>query len=203
MSQSLPEPFVATALSLGAAMPPESSLTLSMQNNKSRTAACARFLAGAASVLLLIPAVAPNTFGQTPTTIVMRAMPSKMDRGLPYAPLPPLAQTDVAQVKIDGKVSPVTSLISAAQRVPCSATDGASGLSAVAGWPWRIWRSSGVPQCYAAQRRDRVGMAAAGPGEGGAGVHDGSRRGRKAAYPTDEGTGGKPEEQHWRCLRLP
>jgi hypothetical protein len=78
-------------------------------HNKSRCAGSARFLAAAGSALLLILAVAPDALAQTPTTVVMRAIPAKTDRGDNFMPLPPLTPADVAQIKIGGKVVPLTS----------------------------------------------------------------------------------------------
>jgi len=78
-------------------------------HNESRCVGSARFLVAAASALLLILAVAPDTLAQTPTTIVMRAMPARTKRGDSFTPLRPLTLADVAQIKIGGKVAPLIS----------------------------------------------------------------------------------------------
>lgn len=83
--------------------------SISSMHNKSRCVGSARFSAAAASALLLILAVAPDTLAQTPTTIVMRAIPVRAKRGDNSTPLPPLTPADVAQIKIGGKVAPVIS----------------------------------------------------------------------------------------------
>jgi hypothetical protein len=67
----------------------------------------ARLLAAVATALLLTFAAA-TAFAQTPTMIVLRAAPVKAKTGENTGPLPPLVQTDIAEIKIGGKVAPVT-----------------------------------------------------------------------------------------------
>ena len=82
---------------------------ISSMHYKSCFVGSARFLVAAANALLLTLAVAPDTLAQTPTTIMMRAIPARTDRGNSFTPLPPLTPDDVAQIKIGGKVAPITS----------------------------------------------------------------------------------------------
>ncbi len=81
--------------------------SISPMHNNSRSSRSVRFLAAAAGALLLFLAVAPDTVAQTPTMVVVRAMPFKVKRGENFDPLPPLTPADVAQIKIGGKVAPV------------------------------------------------------------------------------------------------
>lgn len=83
--------------------------SISSTQDKPRCAGSARFLSAAASALLLILAVAPDTLAQTPTAIVLRAIPVRSKRGDSSTPLPPLTLADIAQIKIGGKVAPVVS----------------------------------------------------------------------------------------------
>ena len=69
----------------------------------------ARLLAAAACILLFSFAASENAAAQsTPTLIVVRGMPihSKIDEN--FLPQPPLTKADIGQVKIGGKVAPVT-----------------------------------------------------------------------------------------------
>jgi hypothetical protein len=76
---------------------------------KSRSLRPARILAAAAGALLLFSAIAPLAIAQTPTLLVLRAVPSqKGKRNTTGAPLPPLTQADIAEVKLGGKVAQVT-----------------------------------------------------------------------------------------------
>lgn len=83
--------------------------SISSLHKQSRSCGAVRFLVAAACALLLFLAVAPDAVAQTPTMIVMRAMPEKTKRGENFDSLPPLTQADVAQIKIGGKVAPVIS----------------------------------------------------------------------------------------------
>jgi hypothetical protein len=74
--------------------------------SRSLTPAC--ILAAAASALLLFFAVAPNATAQTPTLVVVRAMPVRAKKTEVFAPLPPLTNADIGEVKVGGKVAPVT-----------------------------------------------------------------------------------------------
>lgn len=65
-------------------------------------------LAAAASALLLFFPVAPYAAAQTPTLIVVRAMPDKAKITENFEPLPELTKADIGQIKIGGKVAPVT-----------------------------------------------------------------------------------------------
>ncbi|MGD0889700.1 MAG: hypothetical protein ABR889_10665 [Acidobacteriaceae bacterium] len=83
--------------------------SIPLMHNESRCVGAARFMAAAASALMLCLAVAPDTLAQTPTTIMMRAIPVRAKRGDNSTPLPPLTPADVAQIKIGGKIAPVIS----------------------------------------------------------------------------------------------
>lgn len=65
-----------------------------------------RFLAASAAALLAFCAVAPM-LAQTPTMIVVRALPAKAKKGETTTALPPLTQADIAEVKIGGKPAPI------------------------------------------------------------------------------------------------
>jgi hypothetical protein len=67
-----------------------------------------RILASAAGALLLFSALAPAAFAQTPTMIVLRAAPAKAKKGENTGPLAPLVKEDIGEIKIGGKVAPVT-----------------------------------------------------------------------------------------------
>jgi hypothetical protein len=75
---------------------------------KSRT--LTRYLAATAAALLLCGALAPAAFAQTPTMIVLRAMPVKAKKGETFKPLPPLTQADIAEIKLGGKTVEITSV---------------------------------------------------------------------------------------------
>jgi len=74
----------------------------------SRAPRFAGLLAAAAGGLLLFTAAAPLALAQTPTLLVLRAAPAKLKKGETANALPPLVQTDIAEVKIGGKVAPIT-----------------------------------------------------------------------------------------------
>lgn len=86
-------------------MTPES--TPSLQLRSTRPIGAARILAAAAGALLAIGAVAP-AFAQTPTMIVVRAVPAGKKADTRTA-LPPLTQGDIAEIKLNGKVAPIKS----------------------------------------------------------------------------------------------
>ena len=67
-----------------------------------------RIVASAAAALLLLSALAPAAFAQTPTMIVLRAAPAKAKKGENTGPLAPLVKEDIGEIKIGGKVAPVT-----------------------------------------------------------------------------------------------
>jgi hypothetical protein len=68
-----------------------------------------RLLAAAAGAALLFSAVGP-ALAQTPTMIVMRAMPAKAKKGEPFAPMPALTKADIGEVKLNGKPVEITSI---------------------------------------------------------------------------------------------
>ncbi|MGP8259863.1 MAG: hypothetical protein ACLQM6_07925 [Acidobacteriaceae bacterium] len=74
----------------------------------SRSLSPVRMLAAVASALLLFFALAPDAAAQAPTLIVVRAMPVKAKITENFAPLPPLTKADIGQIKIGGKVVPLT-----------------------------------------------------------------------------------------------
>jgi len=76
-------------------------------HTKSRCLTTARILAAAASALLLFFAVAPDAAAQTPTLIVVRAMPVKAKKSETFAPLPPLSKSDIGDIKVGGKLVPL------------------------------------------------------------------------------------------------
>jgi hypothetical protein len=63
-------------------------------------AACASLLLGA-----VVPAVA-----QTPTMIVLRAMPERTKKGETFKPLPALTTADIHEIRLNGKPVPVTAV---------------------------------------------------------------------------------------------
>jgi len=67
-----------------------------------------RLCIAAVPALLLLTAAAPSAFAQTPTLIVVRAVPAK---GASSGPLTPLKKEDIAEVKIGGKDAPVTDYV--------------------------------------------------------------------------------------------
>jgi hypothetical protein len=67
----------------------------------------ARLLAAVAAAVLLYTTVAP-AFAQTPTLLVLRAMPAKTKKGETFTELPPLTKDDIAEIKIGGKPAEVT-----------------------------------------------------------------------------------------------
>jgi hypothetical protein len=80
----------------------------------SRTLTPARILATVACALLLFCGIAPvsrRAAAQTPTLVVVRAMPVKAKKSEPFLPLPPLSQSDIGEVKVGGKVAPVTAFV--------------------------------------------------------------------------------------------
>lgn len=75
---------------------------------KSRFPRPARLLAAAAGAWLLVFAMAPlMSFAQTPTLVVLRAVPAKLKKGETPDALPPLTKADIAEVKIGGKTAEV------------------------------------------------------------------------------------------------
>jgi hypothetical protein len=75
---------------------------------KSRSLAPARMLAAAAGALMLFLAVAPRAAAQTPTLFVVRGMPMHSKLSENFLPQPELTKADIGQIKIGGKVVPVT-----------------------------------------------------------------------------------------------
>jgi len=73
-----------------------------------RTFSFARMIAAAAGALLVCSAVASAAFAQTPTMITLRAMPAKVKKGETFAPLPPLTQADIAEIRVGGKPVAIT-----------------------------------------------------------------------------------------------
>jgi hypothetical protein len=78
-------------------------------DTKSRSPRLASILASAAASLLVLSAVAPAALAQTPTMIIVRAAPAKSKKGASAnVAMAPLVQADIAEVRIGGKVAPVT-----------------------------------------------------------------------------------------------
>ena len=65
----------------------------------SRSLNLSSFLAAAVAAVLLIAAV-PSASAQTPTMIVLRAMPAKAKKGETFKPLPAITQADIAEIKL-------------------------------------------------------------------------------------------------------
>ena len=76
-------------------------------HTESRSIRTARILAATAGALLLFSGIAPAV-AQTPTMLVLRAMPAKNKKGETFKPLPALTQADIAEIKINGKPAPIT-----------------------------------------------------------------------------------------------
>lgn len=76
---------------------------------KSRSLRPVRLLAAVAGALLVF-SVMPPALAQTPTMLVLRAMPAKAQKGEPFKPLPALAQSDIGEIKIGGKTVAITSV---------------------------------------------------------------------------------------------
>ena len=74
---------------------------------KSRSLRPGRLLAAAAGALLAFSVMAP-ALAQTPTMLVLRAVPAKLKKGETAAALPPLTKADLGDIKIGGKAAPVT-----------------------------------------------------------------------------------------------
>jgi len=75
---------------------------------KSSSLGPARMLAAATGALLLFFALAPHATAQTPTLYVVRGMPVHAKISENFLPQPPLTKADIGQIKIGGKVVPVT-----------------------------------------------------------------------------------------------
>jgi hypothetical protein len=69
-----------------------------------------RLLAAAAGVLLLFSAAAPLAIAQTPTMIVLRAMPQSVKRGDGYRAQPPLTKDDIGEIRLNRKPVPIVSV---------------------------------------------------------------------------------------------
>jgi hypothetical protein len=82
--------------------------TTSPTQPKSRT--LTRLLAATAAALLLGGAIVPIVSAQTPTMIVLRAMPKDTKRGETFTPQPPLAQADIAEIHLNGKPVQITAV---------------------------------------------------------------------------------------------
>jgi hypothetical protein len=87
-------------------MNPNSANGLST-HSKSRSLGCARRIAAAAGALFIFTTLAP-AFAQTPTLILMRAMPAKTKRGETFTEMAPITKSDIISVKIGGKEAEVT-----------------------------------------------------------------------------------------------
>jgi len=91
-------------------MTPEFTPTLPMHTKSRFLGLAARILATVVCALLLFCGIAPvaRAFAQTPTLIVMRAMPEHAKKAEDFAALPQLTKADIGDVKIGGKLAPVT-----------------------------------------------------------------------------------------------
>ncbi len=82
--------------------PPTSLLPASRRRNPSRIPVAA------AALLLFCAAAAPLALAQTPTMLVLRAVPAKLKKGEVSGTIPPLTKADITEVKIGGKTAEVT-----------------------------------------------------------------------------------------------
>src|ERR1035441_4505078 len=92
--------------------PGEPAMNLNSANglsthSKSRSLGCARRIAAAAGALFVFTTLAP-AFAQTPTLILMRAMPAKTKSGETFTEMAPITKSDITSVKIGGKDAEVT-----------------------------------------------------------------------------------------------
>ena len=78
------------------------------EHSKLRSLRSSRILAATATALLLLFSFAADAAVQTPTLIVIRAMPVRAKITENFTPLPELTKADIGQIKIGGKVAPVT-----------------------------------------------------------------------------------------------
>ena len=90
-------------------MTPEFTPTLPMHTKSRSLGLAARHLghsrhAPCCSSVGIAPAA--QAHAQTPTLIVVRAMPGKAKKSEVFAPLPPLTKSDIGDVKIGGKPAP-------------------------------------------------------------------------------------------------
>ncbi len=94
-------------------MTPEFTPTLPMHTKSRSLGLAARILATVVCALLLFCGIAPvaRAHAQTPTLIVVRAMPAKAKKSEVFPPQPPLTNSDIGEVKIGGKTAPVTGFV--------------------------------------------------------------------------------------------
>ncbi len=94
-------------------MTPEFTPTLPMHAKSRSLGLAARILATVVCALLLFCGIAPaaRAHAQTPTLIVVRAMPVKAKKAEDFPALPPLTNSDIGEVKIGGKTAPVTGFV--------------------------------------------------------------------------------------------
>jgi hypothetical protein len=79
------------------------------QRSQSNHSLRVHFLIAAAAAVLMSSVGASVAIAQTPTMIVLRAAPAKSKKGdSASAPLAPLVQADIAEIKIGGKTAPIT-----------------------------------------------------------------------------------------------
>ena len=91
-------------------MTPDFTPTLPMHTTSRSLGLAAPILATVVCALLLFCGIAPaaQAHAQTPTLIVMRAMPGHAKKAEDFAALPQLTKADIGDVKIGGKLAPVT-----------------------------------------------------------------------------------------------
>lgn len=87
-------------------MTPESTTLPTQPKRRTFT----RFLAATAAALLLCGAIAPAASAQTPTMIVLRAMPKNAKKGETFRPLAPLVQADIDSINLNGKPVQITAV---------------------------------------------------------------------------------------------
>jgi len=94
-------------------MTPQFTPTLPIHTT-SRSLGTASILVTVACALLLLCGIAPasrRARAQTPTLVVVRAMPVKAKKSEPFLPQPPLTKSDIGEVKVGGKTVPVTDFV--------------------------------------------------------------------------------------------
>src|SRR5579884_1626728 len=67
-----------------------------------------RNLLAVAALLMATPAITTSALAQTPTMLVLSAVPARSNNGGSSAPLPPLVKSDITEIKIGGKPADIT-----------------------------------------------------------------------------------------------
>ena len=186
-------------------MTPDFTPTLPMHTTSRSLGLAAPILATVVCALLLFCGIAPaaQAHAQTPTLIVMRAMPGHAKKAEDFAALPQLTKADIGDVKIGGKLAPVTD-VSPLLRGPhvlqlmvlldseqmLGSGGQFAGLKSFfnslppnveIGVGWLLQGNVKVVQPFTTDRRPR----------------------RKGACAKDKGRSGKPVERQWKSISVP